>query len=69
MESVKESLSFGGQIWRRVYCKLENKEMKSENDIYPHDPLQHNGKKKKKDTLAEGIHIRLIIPTIPTKKC
>ena len=52
MESVKESLSFGGQIWRRVYCKLENKEMKSENDIYPHDPLQHTGKKKK-DTLAE----------------
>ena len=56
MESVKESLSFGGQIWRRVYCKLENKEMKSENDIYPHDPLQHTGKKKK-DTLAEGIRI------------
>lgn len=48
MESVKESLSFGGHIWRRVYCKLENKDMKTENGIHPHDLLQHTEKKKKK---------------------
>ena len=55
MESVKESLSFGGQIWRKVYCKLENKEMKSGNDMHPHDLLQHTEKKKKIPLLRVSI--------------